>query len=253
MRRADRPAHLKAISAEGYWTRIEMVFGSLAILLDMKFETVDQAVGEEIPGKTGDDKWAPTTPRWDGVRSWLTLPYIDALDQKRLKEQFEIALQLAPLVREHIEKRELSPEFLDHWGRFRAACGLLEFVYCSETSVGHQRSARAGGQAKVQFSEDHQRWFAHYFLRKYRRGRRPEAEQAVTKLILEIVEGDFDAGPLHDVKWFEHFLNIDAQVENYLTLKEAYREHSFSVKRMKELVTKGAEGIPPVTLEFPDP
>ncbi|MDX0908920.1 hypothetical protein GOE02_06065 [Sinorhizobium medicae] len=254
MKRADKPAHLETISAEGYWARIEMVFDSLTILLDMKFETVEQAVGKEIPKETGGKRWVPTAPRWDGVRSWLLLPYIDALDQDRLGEQFEIARELAPLVREHIAKREISPEFLDHWGRFRAACGLLEFIYHSKTSIGHRRSAHAGGQVKIQFREDHQRWFAHYFLRKYQRGRRPEAEQAVTMLINAIVDGKVDAGPDHNVEWYEHFLNLDdTEADNYLTLKEAYREHSFSVKRMKELVTQGAEGIPPVTLKFLGP
>ncbi|KNY14725.1 hypothetical protein AKG11_23100 [Shinella sp. SUS2] len=231
-----------------------MVFGSLAILLDIKFETVDEAVGKEVPGKTGKNQWVPTTPRWGGERAWLILPYIDALDQKRLQEQFEIAMELAPLIREHIARRDLSPDFLDRWGRFRAACGLLEFLYHSETSVGHRRSARAGGQAKTQISEEHQRWFAHYFLRNYRRGKRPEAEQVVTKLINGIVDGNLDVGPHHDVKWFEHFLNIDdAQADNYLTLREAYKEDGLPVKRMKELVAQGADGLPSVTLEFPDP
>lgn len=254
MESADKPAYLPKISAAGYWSRIEMMFGSLSILFDMEFETEQQAVGEKVRTKTGKREWLSNEPRWDGVRSWLLLPYIHALDERRLREQFEIGRTLAPKIREHIVKRELSLEFLDEWGRFRAASGLLEFLYESKTSIGHQRSAYAGGEAKREISEEHQRWFAYYFLRKYKRGQRPEAEAAVVAFINAIVEGGIDAGSHHDVKWFEQFLHLDdAHSANYLTLREAYKENHLSVKLMKELVARGPEGIPPVDLEFPDP
>ncbi|NKB84018.1 hypothetical protein HED51_14785 [Ochrobactrum grignonense] len=91
------------------------------------------------------------------------MPYIDALDQTRLQEQIEIGYGLVQSIHERLQKRELSPSFLHDWGRFRAAAGLIEFIYFSDTSTGHRRSAIAGGKAKFNDAEAHQRWFAHYF------------------------------------------------------------------------------------------
>ncbi|MEZ0018027.1 hypothetical protein [Sinorhizobium fredii] len=248
------PAHLKSISPDGYWARLEIVFGSLSILFDMRFETETEAVGNEALNEAGERKWVSVAPQWDGVRSWLLLPYIHALEQQRLQEQFEVGRKLMPKIREHLEKRKVSPEFLDDWGRFRAAAGVLEFLYWSNTSIGHQRSAYAGGRRRKETSEAHKRWFSHYFLRKYKRGRRPQAEEAVTRLINAIVDGNIKLTAEHDVKWFEEFLQLDdRRSPDYSTLREAYKEDDLPIKHMKTLVAKGAEGIPPVDIEFPDP
>jgi hypothetical protein len=242
------PDYLDIMSDESFWRRMQLRFDGLSSLFDMRLETQAEAVGHEevTSDKSG---WVDDAPRWDGHRAWLLLPYIDVLDQVRLQEQIDIGRGLVPSIHERLRKRELSPSFLHDWGRFCAAAGLVEFIYFSNTSIGHRRSALAGGKAKIDDAEAHQRWFAYYFLRHYRRGRRREAEEAVERLVNAIIDAKIAAPDGWDVKWFESYL----KAPKYTSLKPAFNEHSLPVRRMKELVTMGAEGIPPIDLEFPDP
>jgi hypothetical protein len=242
------PGYLYMTTDESFWQRMQLRFDALSSLFDMRLETVEEAVGHE-EAVDGKEKWMSDAPLWDRQRAWLLLPYIDALDQTRLQEQIDIGRSLARSIHERLRKRELSPSFLHDWGRFCAAAGLVEFIYFSNTSIGHKRSALAGGKAKIDDAEAHQRWFAHYFLQRYRRGRRKEAEEAVERLLNAIIEDRVAVPTGWDVKWFESYL----MPPQYTSLRPAFDEHSLSVRRMRELVAMGPEGIPPIDLEIPDP
>lgn len=243
------PDYLSTMTDESYWRRLQLQFDNLSSLFDMRLETRDEAVGHEVDDGRGKKVWVDDAPRWDGQRAWLLLPYIDALDQTRLGEQINIGRGLVSSIHEQLQKRDMSPSFLYDWGRFCAAAGLIEFVYFSNTSVGHRRSALAGAKAKTDDAEAHQRWFAHYFLKHYKRGHRKGAERAVVRLISAIIDDEIAVPAGWDVKWFEGYL----VAPKYTTLRPAFDEHSLSVLRMKELAAMGAEGIPPIDLEIPDP
>ncbi|WP_273786276.1 hypothetical protein [Brucella intermedia] len=248
------PDYIEPMNDESYWSRIQLQFDSLSSLFDMRLETMAEAVGHEEEPTGGKRRWVSDAPRWNGRRAWLLLPYIDALDQARLREQIEIGRELIQSIHERLQKRELSSSFLHDWGRFRAAAGLIEFIYFSDTSTGHRRSAIAGGKAKIDDVEAHQRWFAHYFLRNYKRGQRKGAEKSVERLVNAIIDGKVAVPAGWDVKWFENYLVLDnPKSPAYETLKPAFDEHSLSVTAMRKLVAMGAEGIPPIDLEFPDP
>lgn len=238
------PDHLEPMSDESLWSRMQLRFDSLSSLFDMRLETRDEAVGSQV----GRD-WVSAAPRWDGQRAWLLLPYVDAIDQVRLQEQIDVGRGLVPSIHERLRKQELSPSFLHDWGRFCAAAGLIELIYFSNTSVGHRRSALAGGKAKIDDVEAHQRWFAHYFLRCYKRGQREEAEKAVERLVNAIIDDRVTVPAGWDVKWFESYL----VAPKYTSLKPAFNERSLSVRRMKQLAAMGTEGIPPIDFEIPDP
>ncbi len=247
------PEHIHPMKDESYWSLMQLQFDSLSSLFDMRLETMEEAVGHEEEQIGLKRRWVSDAPRWNGQRAWLLLPYIDALDQARIQEQIEIGRELVLSIHERLQKRDRSPSFLHDWGRFRAAAGLIEFIYFSDTSAGHRRSAIAGGNAKINDAEAHQRWFAHYFLREYKRGRRKEAEKSVERLINAIVDGEVGVPHEWDVKWFESYLILDPKSPGYATLKPAFDEHSLSVTAMRKLVAMGAEDIPPINLEFPDP
>lgn len=244
------PDYFGTMSDDSFWRRMQLQFDGFSSVFDMRLETQTEALGHEeaVDGKA-EKVWVDDAPRWDGHRAWLLLPYIDALNQARLQEQIDIGRGLVPSIHERLRKRELSPSFLHDWGRFCAAAGLIEFIYFSKTSIGHKRSALAGGKAKIDDAEAHRRWFAHYFLQHYRRGRRKEAEEAVERLVNAIIEDRVAVPAGWDVKWFESYL----VAPKYTSLKPVFDEHSLSVRRMKELVAMGTEGIPPVDLEIPDP
>jgi hypothetical protein len=252
----DIPPHFRRSTSEkALWSRLELRFQESRDFFDMRLETRAEAVGkrEKRPGSKKLE-WQNTAPRWEDQKAWMLLPYIDALDQQRLQTLLVEGRKLVPTVSEHFEKRELSPRFLHDWGQFCAIAGALELVYSSETDVGHLRSAIAGGAAKTEDTEAHQRWFSHYFLKRYRRGERPAAEKAVVRLVNAIVDGDIELPAGYDVGWFEDFLILDrARGVEYASLRPAYGEHSLSVGRMKELIKAGTTGIPPIDLEIPDP
>lgn len=247
------PDYLDTMTDESFWRRMQLRFDALSSLFDMRLETVEEAVGHEET--IGDkEEWVSDAPRWDGHRAWLLLPYIDALDQTRLQEQFDIGRGLVPSIHDRLRKWELSPSFLHDWGQFCAAAGLIEFIYFSNTSIGHRRSALAGGKAVTEYSEAHKRWYAHYFLRIYKRGQWKQTEEAIERLIIAIIDGGIPVPAGYDVKWFEAILQVDdPKSPDYLRVRPAFRRRDFSTPKMETLIATGVEGIPPVDLEIPDP
>lgn len=177
------------------------------------------------------------------------IPYVEAIDQEALRECLDAGRRLLASVTERITVKELTPELLHEWGLLNRWAGAIQLVYLSELSIGHRRSALAGGEAKIEDAEAHQRWFAHYFLRVYERGRRSDAETIFETLITAILDGRINVPAGWDVKWFESYL----MPPKYTTLRPTFDEHSLSVRRMKELAAKGIEGIPPIDLEIPAP
>lgn len=247
------PDWLTKMPEEKLWAKLQARFDELRDLFSMRPETRAEAFGEKRPSAKGDkEEWIDTAPRWDGQRAWLLLPYIDALDQDAIVEQLEAGKELRDYISLCLQRRELSVSFLYAWGRFCTAAGLLERVYLSETNIGYQRSAKAGGDAKYEISNAHERWFAHYFLRLYKRGNREQAEKAIENFINGIADGNIAMPTEYELTWFEYFLDIDSK-GGRSPLRDAFRERKFSVSTMKKLVAQGAEGIPPVDLEFPEP
>lgn len=252
------------------WEMFDFHFSELRDLFAMMIETKDQAIGERDndagtkpsptgrkQGKRKRSQWTAKTPQWDSefgkVRSWLLVPYVDGIDYQELRNDIELARPLIDLVASGLAERKVTLQLLAAWGGLNYVGGQINVVYGAEPTVGHARSALAGGDARRIGSENHQRWFAHYFLRLYRRGNRKAVEKAIETLINSIIDGNVDGD--FDVKWFEEFLFIDDAVpsDNRYPLRAAYNEDSLSVKRMKELVAKGSEGIPRVDLEFRKP
>ena len=254
-----RPDWLPEISEEGLWAKLQMRFDAFSALFDMRPETQTEAVGEKRPStKGGREEWVDTAPRWDGERPWLLLPYIDALDQAKIQEHIETGRELRDYIHSCLQRRELSVYFLHTWGRFCAAAGVLEFLYWSETNVGGRRAGKAGGDAKEKISEDHKRWFAHYFLPIYEGlskgdAKRERADNIMETVINEIVDKKITIPPPFEVDWFYEFLDFESGDRKRSPLRDAYRERKFSVSAMKKLVAQGNEGIPPVDLEFPAP
>lgn len=239
------------------WSAIEYQLSDIRELLFMRLETEEEAVGKEVsPDKQKPGKkkriWRSTTPHWLddeiglSVKAWLIIPYVDGLDQEALKEYQEAGRNLLHLVEKDIEDRNLTTELLSRWGALNMYAGALQIVHFSDTTIGHKRSALAGGEARIDNTEAHQRWFAHYFLRNYERGKRKQAEESVERLINAIIADEISVPEGWDVKWFESYL----MPEKFEKLRPAFREHALSVRRMRELCTLGAKGIPPVDLRF---
>lgn len=249
------PDYLDTMTDESFWRRMQLRFDVVSSLFDMRLETQTEAVGhEDAAGGKAEKVWVDDAPRWDGQRAWLLLPYIDALDQAQLQEQIDIGRGLVQSIHERLQKRELTPSLLHDWGRFCAAAGLIEFIYFSNTSIGHRRSALAGGKAVTEYSEAHKRWYAHYFLRIYKRGQWKQTEQAIERLINAIIDAEIPVPAGYDAKWFEAMLQVeDPKSPDYLRVRPAFRRREFSTPTMEDLVATGVEGIPPIDLEIPDP
>jgi hypothetical protein len=240
---------------EFVWEQIAFQFSEFRELIETtRVETKDEAIGE-ITSKG----WRNTAPRWfdpevgKKVRAWNLIPYIYGVSQAELYERIEDARALIPILEAAIRERALSLELLGAWGKFCSAVGAVQFVYFQDPHVGHARSAKAGGEAVG--TEEHQRWFSHYFLQRYAWGKRKETEAAVEKLILSIIEGGVNLPAGHDVQWFERFLRMDLAPGEplYAKLRTTYGEHELSIKEMKRLRELGPKGLPLLDLEFPEP
>ncbi len=239
------------------WSQIEFDLSEFRDLMHMRLESEEEAIGEKI-SQGEKTVWQDTAPRWEdpkigvSVRPWLMIPYIKAIDQETLQLSLDAGKRLLVEIEPRIAARELSSELLHYWGLLTKWAGALQLVYFSKSDVGHQRSALAGGDARINDPRAHRRWFAHYFLKLYKRGNREKAEQAFEGLVNAIIDGPIEQPFGYDVKWFEAYLNLqNPNAPAYGKLRPAFKE--LSAKRMRDLLVVGTEGIPPIDLEFPDP
>lgn len=238
------------------WDNLTDRFNHLCDFVEnMRLETVEEAIGEKLAGQ-----WHNTAPHWEDqeigntFRAWNLIPYVDALDQTEIKVRMDTAKYLIPFLKTYFEERILTVEFLKLWGSFCSAAGTIEFLYSSKTSIGHARSAYAGGKARTDIAEAHRRWFSHYFLKVYSRGKRKYAEQMVENLINAILDEKIPQPIGFDVKWFEQYLNFEnIDSVEYRRLVPAFNEDNLSVECMKKLVKKSTSDIPPTNLVFPGP
>lgn len=259
-----------AMSDDDYWRSLEFQLGELRDLFAMRIETKTDAVGErrddaveassKSTGRQANPKpasWAAKTPLWNDefgeVRPWLLVPYVDGIDYEDLRYNITLVFPLLEEAAAAVANRHVTPKFLAQWGALNYVGGQISTVYGARPTVGHARSAMAGGQARKIASDDHKRWFAHYFLRVYRRGNRADVEEAIEELIRNIIDRKVQVNPWTNLLWFHQFLDLKAKGTSYRRLRPAFNEDSLSIRTMRDLVAQGSEGLPPVDLEFREP
>jgi len=255
------PDHIPPMSEEGIWEKLRLRFSLFCDLVGwMQVETKEQAVGVRTDSLDADGKpiWQDKLPLWFDeelgmeVPAWGYIPYIDAIDQEELAARIAAAARLIPVLEQHFSLQVISLRFLADWGEFSAAAGVVQFVNCLDRNVGHGRSAKAG--TDVSSLEDHERWFAHYFLRIYRRGKMDECRDAMERFINAVVKGEAPV-PSDERDWFKRFLNGEKQSDlddDLLPLTGRFRDE-LSVVEMKRLLVRPTDDLRWLDLDFPYP
>lgn len=268
------PVHLTqtAPSDEELWKSLARTFDDLRDLFTtFRLETKAEAVGERLASvekvkisgkkfnkKPSKAKWTDTAPQWydESIkmtdRSWLLLPYINAVNQEELQEAVQSGLSRLPLIESKLAARELSVSFMLEWGLFCEAAGALQLVSFSESDVGRAREAASNPP----LLNEQRVWFAKYFVRaKKQLGNTQSARDALELLINQIIDGKVTGSESLPAKWFEQFLNLRedrASNPNYGRLTKEFRQN-LTIKQLEELAGEPDEGLPPLDLKIPTP
>lgn len=201
-------------------------------LLYLRFETKNEALlgpGDDLP--TGEKiRYRKSDDRENLVHFWQ-------LSKAALRE-------VAPA----IERREWTPQVAHHWAVLMFCHG---FLFNSAFALGDDLNAeRAGEASRRANSRDPQvRWVSHYFLRELgRHGSREKADEAVKRLVDNIIAGEFPAFGAFDKRWFQRIVNRETG-----DLTQLFKQKYLSRITMESLVNQPTDDLPPTDLQVPDP
>lgn len=251
------------LSEEYMWTAMESIFANLRVFAeDYRLETFDEALGKQTKKKSrsGGRLWRDGAPEWFDedlnvyVKSWLLIPFVAAIDDKersKMKEIIDNARHLIPELEELFRRRELTARFLFCWGGFCAAMGAVELIALGETSIGHYRSAQAGGEGSKKKNDDYRIWYAKYFIKHYKkRGDYKFVSSRIEKLVNDIVDGKYGNIDGFDVKWFEGFLDFTKENEDgSFQLRELFSQSKNPVDKLRRLAERIGDHLPPLDLD----
>lgn len=245
------PAH------DAFWEKIERQFDEYRALLEgMMFETRDEAAGtSQKPRGAKQHKWKDSTPHWSGVKPWMLVPYIHALNREELDHLVELGRKEIPFVETALKARQLTPAFLHRWGTLSHCAGAVHLVYHSQTDIGRERNgenANRDGEISAQ-----RRWFARYFVRwrpHFKSG--AATRHAIEKLINCIIDGSVPVAVDGEiVSWFEKFLNTTRDRDtnpNYEKLTKEFRAR-LTEAELERLAQEPFDDLPALDLPPPSP
>lgn len=234
------------------WSKLKFDLAECRTIFQMRLETKGEAIGKRRATTTAStnkaQKWIDTAPRWvdeahgQSVRPWLMIPFVDAIDQEELADRLEAGKRLLASIELRVEARELTPELVKDWGLLNRWAGALELIYHTQPNVGRLREG-------AEHLDDHKRWFAHNFLRIYKRGRLDAAFDEI-----ELFVNTALSQPEYK-DWFSRFLSDTAsdRWEDKRRLTNAFRK-DLSVAEMRRLqATPLSNDIPNIHLNLPHP
>ena len=239
--------------SDSFWSRLEFALAEFDDLLQMPWETREEAVGERIAPATNNKKavWRDTGPRWVDedhgrtVRAWGRLPFNDAVNRDFLQERIDAGKKLLPSVRRRVAARELGPELIQEWGKLSRCVGAVELVYFSEPNTGRLRE----GSKNL---EVHKYWYSINYLRIYERGGAEQAHDIMELFVNNLVRGTTAGAAPH---WLSEFLGPlpSLRWDDARQLSGTFRK-DLSVADMKKYAERPAPlGIAPLNLVFPPP
>jgi hypothetical protein len=159
--------------------------------------------------------------------------------------------ELLPYIRQALDERKITPEFVQKWGMIMYCHGYIANIYFNDADDLAQK--RAGWKTKVATSLEPQRkWIAHLFLGRFalRLTHNQACEQILEHVhkIISRLQSDpcFAATPYgkFDVAWYQKTLGSEG-------LSTAYERKRFSRPKMRELQELNHIRIPPTDMPLP--
>ena len=198
------------------------------ILWDAPVETRQEALDNTYRGKA---KGGPMK----------AIRYRETSKEYDNREHFlAIGVGLLPYIDQAIDERQLTPEFIQQWGKFMFCHGYLASYYFEDSDdLGHARAGR------VRTRDAHRKWVAKFVVALVdgQRLSRRQAQERVEGHLQEVLSsGAFPDGFGRD--WFR-------KLGGETGLPSTYAEKHFSLKEMRKLAMEPDDGIPPIPPKLP--
>ena len=206
---------------------------------DLELETRDEAEGRVFEEGSKLGRWRrrqrrlaknqqkkPELPDLDLSRGFVPphtrSPFRTQTDQELLSAALDYARDPPPVIQESLEKEVASPKFVEAWGRFSFALGIIDANYLGQSDGLHDK--RRGGLGRGETSSDwHQQYFVDWVstcmsrLQEERgdptghdRDWRKYGEREFVNFVTEVLS-DGRVAPGGDPAWFEAFIRTDTK------------------------------------------
>lgn len=152
---------------------------------------------------------------------------------------YEMGNSLLSDVRTLIERRELSLEFVQQWGKLMFCHGMLAtYVFDDADPLAAARGAHES--AKARSPEKHRRWLAHVFgMKRFAVRGRSKVDHEVG-VFLHQLRNDPRQAHQYPEGWFDRILTRSGE------LRPTYQSKNFKLKDMPALRGQDASDLPPI-------
>lgn len=151
---------------------------------------------------------------------------------------YHMGRALLPRVARLIEKRALTLEFVQQWGKLMFCHGMLANYIFEDSDPLHARRG-ASNSARSRNADLQRLWLAKVFsLPKFIAMRRAMSDFEIEQLLASM-RGDLRISSRYPTGWFDNFLTKSG------TLRSTYQAKNFSSKKIAELASGEHPDLPP--------
>lgn len=218
------------VDEEDLWKVLRAHFVLVRDALEMPVETKEQAFDVEYQ----------STPQAKLARiSGGLIRYRDVSEENNQRDYYlEMGLELIPYIKNALDARKLTLEFVQQWGKIMFCFGYIaSHIFDDSDDLA---LTRAGLKRGKQRSKNAQRkWIAHIIIPLIDSGmKRGQAESKVVRHVGAALEDEGLRGGF-PLDWFEPIIT-----QGYLAA--TYDAKHFSLKAMRRLIEEPVDDIPPV-------
>lgn len=176
----DGFASTDSVDEDASWHIAKLRFSELRDLIEMmRCETIKQAIAHQLKLFREEKAYPPDN-------HWQIIPYIDAIDKRKLVKNIREAKTIIPFLKWHFDHQTASAKFVRMWGLFCSKMGILEFMYWSTSDTGLRGKSAIGGE--VRKPRQQLRWVSHYFKKlDLGYGKRQAANESIERLVKSII------------------------------------------------------------------
>ena len=223
-----------------FWSRIEEMFEVARIdFATLRFETRDEAMGQKFrSSKTTDDF------RLDSIN---LMRYRQTDDRENLEYFWELGKSLLKPVSGHIQKRQLSMDFVHDWGVLMFCHGFVApSAFALGEDLGSQRAGKAGGEYVSNRSYRKRKWVSHLLYRQLKNGRARKQADGDVAAAINLLRRRVPLPAGFEDKWFDGILTQRGQ------LRPTYTQKGFPITDIENLCEEPVDDIPPTNILIPN-
>lgn len=231
---------------EAFWTYVEEEFIQIEATFNPAYyplETKEQALAGELRGYDKHSKHKSLVrSRWVNIIRYRDIgPDLDSRDY-----YYSVGSKLVPLLRDHIERRKITFEFLRDFAEAKTCYGfIISYILDDSDTLGTARATKRSAESRAEVADKKKVFVAHLLNEHHIKG--ATAKEAVRKVAQEIAHhiecGLFDAD--YPKQWFEGFLN---RTDGAVTLASTYCANNLTKTDVERLAQQPLSGLPKINV-----